>query len=87
MKRYNPRHMPPLRDLFYRRVERGVHEKGGKIYTRYVKVPLVRSRHFRVIAWLVAVSVATFLLQLVIRHYAEKAPAPSAETAGSQYQP
>lgn len=63
-----------LEDLFYRYKERGTVEKDGQRYKRYVKVPLVRSRHRRSLAMAALVLVFAAVLVAAVRRFAERAP-------------
>lgn len=63
-----------LEDLFYRYKELGIVEKDGQRYKKFAKVPLVRSRHRRVLAMAALVLAVAAVLVAAVRRFAERTP-------------
>ena len=65
-----------LEDWFYRYKERGVVEKDGQKYKKYVKVPVFRTKHRNALVAAVLVVVGTAAVFVVVRRFAERTPPP-----------
>lgn len=63
-----------LGDLFYRYKERGTVEKDGQKFKKYVKVPLVRSKHRQALLTAALVLAASAVLVAAVRRFAERSP-------------
>lgn len=69
--------MKGLEDFLYRYKERGTVERGGQKYKKYVKVPLLRTKHKQVLLYAALVVLASLAAYAVVRRFAERArPAP-----------
>ncbi|TPW20662.1 MAG: hypothetical protein FD126_1447 [Elusimicrobia bacterium] len=62
----------PLEDFLYRYKERGVVERQGQKYKKYVKVPLVRTKHRQVALYAVLVVLTALAVFAVVRRFAER---------------
>ncbi|TBR17181.1 hypothetical protein EPO15_17480 [bacterium] len=65
-----------IEDLFYRYKERGVVERDGQKYKKYVKVPLVRTKHKQAAFYAVLALVASVALFAAVRRFADRASSP-----------
>lgn len=63
-------------DYFYRYKERGVVEREGQKYKKYVKVPLLRSKHKQALVYALLVVVASAAVFAVVRRFAERSSTP-----------
>lgn len=66
-----------LADLFYRYKERGVVERDGQKYKKYVKVPLLRTKHKQAALYVVLVVIAAGAVFGLMRRFAERAAVPA----------
>lgn len=66
-------------DLLYRYKERGTVERGGQKYKKYVKVPVLRSKHKQALLYAALIVLASLAAFAVIRRFAERAQ-PAAES-------
>lgn len=63
-------------DFFYRYKERGVVERDGQKYKKYVKVPWLRTKHKQVLRYALLVAAASLALFAVVRRFAERSSSP-----------
>lgn len=68
-----------LDEFLYRYKERGTVEKNGQKYKKYVKVPLVRTKHKQVFLYAVLVVLTSLAAFFVVRRFADRAQ-PSRES-------
>lgn len=68
-----------LEDFLYRYKERGVVERDGQKYKKYVKVPLVRSKHKQVALYAVLFVLTLLVVFVVVGRFAERGQ-PSQES-------
>ena len=61
-----------LEDFLYRYKERGVVERDGQKYKKYVKVPLVRTKHKQAVLYAVLVVLTSLAVFAVVRRFAER---------------
>ena len=66
-----------LEEFLYRYKERGTVERDGQKYKKYVKVPLVRTKHKQFFLYAVLVILTSAAVFAVVRRFAERSPAPS----------
>lgn len=61
-----------LEDYLYRYKERGVVERDGQKYKKYVKVPLVRTKHKQFALYAALVVLTSLAVFAVVRRFAER---------------
>lgn len=61
-----------LEEFLYRYKERGVVERDGQKYKKYVKVPLVRTKHKQAALYAALVVLAALAAFVVVRRLAER---------------
>ena len=63
-------------EFLYRYKERGVVERGGQKFKRYVKVPLLRTKHKQAARYTLIVLLTSAAVFAVVRRLADRAATP-----------